>query len=189
LHQRADSLELDLKRCTEALGDRDAQIAALSRRIENQKHLEGVEISDLFVVDRIEIVSRTGGRDFDGQPGDDGVTVYVRPLDAAGDVLKAAGQFTIQLADMTTPGQPRELGVYIFDKLPVLEQAWYGGFLTDHFTFECRFPPAAARLPSREVFIRVTFLDWLTGREFTESTTVKINVVDPANALVPTRAG
>jgi hypothetical protein len=188
LHQRGDALEADLKRCTEALGDRDGQIAVLERRIENQGTLAGVELSDLFVVDRIVLVSRTGGTDFDGQPGDDGVTVYVQPVDAVGDVIKAAGQFTIQLADLTTPGQPRELGTYIFDKRDVLETAWYGGMLTNHYTFKCEFPPQVARSPSREVYVRVTFLDWLTGKEFTDSVTVNITLVDPDNALAPTRA-
>ena len=189
LHERVDLLELDLKQCTQELADRDGQIAVLRRRIDNEPLIKGVEIDDLFVVERIKLASRTGGADFDGQPGDDGVVVYVQPLDASGHVLKAAGQITVQLTDLTTPGQPRELATYLFNDREELDKSWFGGFLTNHYTFRCEFPPQAFSSPTREVHVRVTFLDWLTGRESFASTTVKIDRIDPENTLVPRRTG
>lgn len=189
LHESVDLLELDLRRCTQELADRDAQIMVLQQRIDNQPLFEDVDIDDLFVVAGIELVSRTGGADFDGQPGDDGVIVYVRPLDASGHVLKAAGRITVQLVDLTTPGLPRALATYVFSERDELDKSWYAAFLTNHYTFKCRFPPQAFASPTREVHVRVTFLDWLTGRVFVASTTVEIERIDPENALVPRRTG
>ena len=187
LQQESDGLRLDLNECTQQLADRDAQIDVLRRRVDQQPLLQSIDIDDLFVVDRIELISRTGGADFDGQPGDDGVIVYVRPLDSDGDVLKVAGQITVQLIDLTTPGQPRSLATYVFNKREQLAQNWYGGMLTDHFTLRCVFPPKVR--PSREVHVRVTFLDFLTGREFSASRDVTLNRIDPENQLVPRRSG
>jgi hypothetical protein len=112
LQQQTMDLENRLAACNRELAARDAQIADLRRRVNDRPVLDNVAVDDLFTVDRIEIVSRSGGADFDGQPGDDGVVIYVRPLDADGDVLKAAGRFTIQLLDLTDPGAPRTLFQY-----------------------------------------------------------------------------
>ncbi len=189
LQRQADALTADNERCKQELADRDAQIAALRRRIENEPYLQGIVLDDLFLVDRITLESRTGGVDLDGQPGDDGVVVYIQPRDADRDMLKAAGQITVQLLDLTAPGAPRELATYVFNDRETLRKSWYGGLLTDHYTLKCAFPPLALNTVPREVHVRVTFLDYLTGREFVASTTVPIQRVDSGNALVPRTPG
>ncbi|HRX84497.1 MAG TPA: hypothetical protein P5572_05705 [Phycisphaerae bacterium] len=185
LQERVTALETDRQRCTQALADRDAIISDLRRRVGAEPAFEGINLDDLFTVDRIEIVSQTGGASFDNQPGDDGVIVYVRPLDADGDFLKAAGQFTIQLLDLTHPGAPRSLATYVFSKKQELAAAWYGGLLTNHYTFRCAFPPRLNPRPPREVQVRVVMLDWLTGREFSDTRTVHIERIDPENTVAP----
>ena len=72
-------------------------------------------VSDLFAPVRAEIVSRSGGGNYDGLPGDDGVTVYLRLLDAEGDAVKVPGRITVQLLDNERLGAPRLLGLYRFD--------------------------------------------------------------------------
>lgn len=188
LQQQFDQSQLELRQCHDALAERDARLDVLHQRINRDRPFQHVDLDDLFVVDRIEIVSRSGGVDLDKQPGDDGVVVYVRTLDADGDVLKAAGEFVIQLFDLTQPGQPRELGVFSFDDSQSLRKSWYGGFLTNHYTFQCPFN--AGQMPStREVQVRVTFLDWLTGRSFSDSKTVTIKRIDaPASATTQPRS-
>lgn len=188
LQEQAGALAADTERCKQELADRDAQIAVLRRRIENQPYLEGIVLDDLFLIDRIVLASRTGGIDLDGQPGDDGVVVYLQPRDQDGDALKAAGQIAVQLFDLTTPGAPRELATYVFSDHEALRKNWYGGLLTNHYALKCAFPPTLDGVP-REVHVRVTFLDYLTGREFTTSTTVQIERVDARNALVPRASG
>ncbi len=189
LYDRADALKVDLDRCMEQVGDRDAQIAVLERRIHQESAFAGIDLKDLFTVHHIELASLTGGANYNNQPGDDGVTVYLRPLDQDGDVIKAAGQVTVQLLDLSKPGKPRELGVYVFDNPKTLAECWYSGLLTNHYTFKCPFRPQAEPLDTREVLVQVTFLDWLTGRSFSASKSVKINWINPENALVPRSTG
>ena len=175
LQREIDQHELDLKACAQKAFECEIRRAELTARIENQPRLATVGIEDLFVVDQIKIPSRSGGIDLDGKPGDEGVVVYVQPIDAAGDVIKAAGAITIQLTDLTTIGSPRTIATLEYTKPDIVKKSWYGGFLTNHYSFKCPFPESAAPVPG-EVHVRVLFFDWLTGREFSASTTVKVNV-------------
>lgn len=178
LQRELDQAQLALAEKEKAIADRDAQIAALQQQVEKTRPFQGVKIDQLVTVDRIMIVSRSGGEDFDGKPGDDGVVVYVRPVDRNGDVVKASGSFTVQLVDLATSGEPRSLGEYTFDDPDQLAKAWYGGFLTNHYTLRCKFREGAAPT-TRELLARVTFVDFLTGRVHTASQTLTIKRIDP----------
>jgi len=173
LQQEADRDRLALQRCQQAAIERESRIAELEGQIENQPRLAKVDVDDLFVVDRIKILSRSGGVDLDGEPGDDGVVVYMQPIDVEGDVIKAAGAISIQLTDLTHLGEPHLIETFEFDAPDVIRKLWYGGFMTNHYTLKCPFPESLTTVPT-EVHIRIVFLDWLTGREFSESVTSKI---------------
>jgi len=177
LQRELHQTRLALAEKEKAIAERDAKIAALERQVEKTRPFQGVSIDKIVTVDRIQIVSRSGGEDFDGKPGDDGVVVYVRPVDSNGDVIKASGSFTVQLVDLATPGEPRSLGEYTFDDPDQLAKAWYGGFLTNHYTLRCKFREGAA--PStRELLARVTFVDFLTGHVHSASQSLTIKRID-----------
>ncbi len=160
------------------LAERDGKIGALRTKVAELQDLPTDLLAKLFTVRQLKIGSLTGGADYDGKPGDDGVTVYLTPLDRDGDPIKAAGQIEVFLYDLTMPGQPRELGHYVLDEPARLSQAWYGGWMTNHYTVKCEWPPGVEPPPSREVQVRATFLDWLTGEKFVATAMVKVNWVD-----------
>lgn len=174
LQQEIDQQKLALKACEQAKFECAARCEELKTQIDNQPRLASVELDDLFVVDAIKIPSRSGGIDLDGAPGDDGVIVYVQPVDAAGDVIKAAGAITIQLTDLTQVGSPRSIATAEYTDPDVVKKSWYGGFMTNHYSLKIPFPDGVGSIP-KELHVRVVFLDWLTGREFTESTTVSVD--------------
>lgn len=116
----------------------------------------------LFIAERIEFARLSGGHDTDGQPGDDAIVLYVRPLDEAGNVVTAAGGFTVTLFDLANPEGSREIGHYAFgvDRAKAL---WYDQFATRHYKLTCPWP--AGRLPDhREITARAEFTDALTGK-------------------------
>lgn len=175
LQQEIDQQNLDLKACELAKFECETRSAELETRIKNQPRLANVDIDDLFVVDQIKIASRSGGIDLDGKPGDEGVVVYIQPVDAAGDVIKAAGAITIQLIDLTNVGSPKALATMEYSDPDTVKKSWYGGFLTNHYSFKIPFPESMDRIPP-ELHVRAVFLDWLTGRELTSSKTVSVKV-------------
>ncbi len=182
LAMQLDRVELENTELKGQLAARDGEIRTLNRQVDDLQALGPGRLDHLFTTDRIEIVRLTGGADYDGKPGDDGVTVYLRPLDAEGDPLKAAGEIRIQLLDLTREGQPRELGLYVINDPGKLRGSWHSRFLTDHYTIKCAWQPGVGPPEAREITVRASFLDWLTGRTFTAQKVVRVSLVDDANA-------
>ncbi len=158
-----DALRRDNGRMKRIVAQRDGTIARLHRQIE---HLEGFgpgRPAGLFAPVKIEIASLSGGAEYDDKPGDDGVTVYLRPRDAAGDVVKVPGRITIQLIDNANLASPRRLGLYVFDDPGELGKLWHGKFATNHYTLRCPFPPGTKLPNTRRVTVNAEFVDYLTG--------------------------
>lgn len=176
LVKQRDTLRRDKARLDRTVAQRDGTIASLRRQIEDLQRLGPDRPVGLFAPVSLEIAGLSGGADYDDKPGDDGVTVYLRPFDADGDVVKVPGRITIQLLDNTNLASPRVLGVFVFDDLDQLRRFWHGRFATQHFTLKCPFP-AGAKLPdTRRVTISAEFLDFLTGATLTAVKEVSITV-------------
>lgn len=144
-----------------------AQKAALDdcqRRLTVARGLTKEDLKLLFYPETLVIDSLSGGADYDGKPGDDGVTVYLKPIDRTGDVLKVAGDISVQLYDLAAdPGQ-NLIGEY---KVGVDQcgELWNGKLLTYHYAIRCPFP--RGRPQHSEITIRVTFVDYITQRVLT----------------------
>ncbi len=157
---------------------RDGSIADLQRQITHLKAFGPDQPADLFAPIEIEIASLSGGADYDGKPGDDGVTVHLRPRDRDGDVVKVPGRIKIQLLDNTDLNRPRIIGVYEFTDPDELCKAWHGKFGTRHYTLKCPFPPRAAIPDARRLTVSVEFVDYLTGATLTATREVSLSLVD-----------
>ena len=178
LVQENAALRREKQQLERTVAQNDGTIAALHKQIKYLKGFEPEQPADLFVPVRIEIASLTGGADYDGEPGDDGVTVYLRPRDQDGHVVKAPGQIKIQLLDNTDLARPRLVGLYEFSHPDELRKAWYGRFGTQHYTLKCPFPPGSRLPETRRLNVAVEFVDYLTGSTLTTSQEVTVSLVD-----------
>jgi len=173
-----ESLRIEKERLERTVAQRGATIASLEQQTANLKGFGPGRKADLFAPMKLEIASLSGGADYDGKPGDDGITVYLRPRDADGDVVKVPGRMKVQLVDNTDIGSPRVLGVYAFDDLNEVRKTWHGKFGTQHFTLKCPFPPGVKLPKSRRVFVSAEFLDFLTGATLTATKEVGFSMPD-----------
>jgi len=140
-----------------------AQAARQAEQIQTLQGLGPKRLDRLVRVEKIDIGRYTAGRDTDGKPGHDAVRVYLRPLDADGHVLKAAGDVRIQLFDLAADAG-RLLAAHDFG-VATIRKHWADGMLARHYAFDC---PWAAGPPAHpDVTVRVTFTDYLTGKTFT----------------------
>lgn len=171
-----DALRREKERLERTVAQRDATIASLDRQTETLKGFGPDRKADLFAPVSLEIASLSGGADYDGKPGDDGITIYLRPHDADGDVVKVPGRMRVQLVDNTDIGSPRVLGVYPFDDLNEVRKTWHGKFATQHFTLKCPFPAGVELPKTRRVLVSAEFLDLLTGATLTASKDVAFSV-------------
>jgi outer membrane murein-binding lipoprotein Lpp len=119
----------------------------------------------------------TSGQNRDGQPGDDGLSVMLTPVDVHGDLVKLVGEVELELFDMTLDAANQRLGGWKFSTEEVRDR-WHRGFVGSGYLFQVdwqRFP-AASELTLHARF-RVPH-----GSQFDATTQVK---VDPPSQKGP----
>lgn len=157
---------------------RDGTIAELRQQVANLQGFTPDRPAALFAPTHIEIVKRSGGADYDGLPGDDGITIYLRPIDADGDPVKAPGKITVEILDPSTPGSPKIVSVHRFERPEALRRLWYSRFNTSHYTLKCDFPSGYQPPASRRLSVNVSFVDFLTGNVLTAIQEVTVAIPD-----------
>jgi len=177
LQKRLAALEEEAAALRQRVANQQETIDEQARQIVALRRLGRKRLARLVPVEKIRFGSLSGGYDADRDGNDDGVVLYIQPVDADGDVVKAAGELTVRLFDFSDPARPRLIGQYFFDAA-ALRKHWYGRFWTHHYTIKCPWREASPP-QSREVTVRVEYLDYLTGRLFTESLTCKIRSTEP----------
>jgi hypothetical protein len=181
----------ELMRENQALREESQQARQQVRTCENdlivaRGQLQSVEglgpdrPADLFAPVSIEIASLSGGADYDGKPGDDGVTVHLRPKDADGAVVKAPGRITVQLLDNTDMASPRVVAVCRYEDPQELRMLWMGIFGTNHYTLRCEFPEGSILPKTQRLLVGVSFVDYLTGRTLTAGKEVTFSLGEAA---------
>jgi len=123
----------------------------------------------------------SGGKDRDGQPGDDVLVALISPLDEQGDLVKIAGEIEIEAFDMTRPSEDKRVGRWTFDTEQAAK-AWHSGFVGAGLQFELPWQDIPT---SKELLVHAR-LKTVDGRQFDTSTPLK--VVPPlssAPALLP----
>lgn len=157
----------------EELAAREAELAAKQDQITRLQDLGDKRLDRVFHVDRVEIGRYTGGYKGDADSGHAGVRVYLRPIDRHGSVLKAAGDVTVQLFDLA---EPPEASLITECRYPAdeISRYWTSGFVTYHYVFECPWPQGPPK--RREITVRVQFLDYLTGEQFSAQRVVTVDL-------------
>ena len=83
-----------------------------------------------------------------------------------------AGSITVDLFDLANPDGTQRILTRHLD-VDQTRQAWFGRLTTRHYTIKCPWPEG--RLPAhREITVRATFIDYLTGKPFTAQQVVTI---------------
>jgi hypothetical protein len=179
----AQQSDVDLNRriaeLSEQLAERENRIESLmsanqelQTRVSTIRGFKQEDLNRIFFPERLEIARLSGGHDFDGRPGDDGVRIYLKPIDRDGDALKVAGDIRVDLFDLTDPTGQTQIGSCTFP-VDTAREHWYGKFMTYHYTLECKWtrPPKTT-----EVTVRVTFRDYITQRLLTEQAVLRVVV-------------
>lgn len=131
----------------------------------NLVRLTGVKINTLL----------SGGKDRDGQPGDDLLVALISPHDQQGDLVKIAGEVEIEAYDMTRSGDNKRVGHWTFDPTQSAK-AWHSGFVGAGLQFELPWQEAPS---NKELLVHVR-LRTSDGRQFDTSSPLK--VAPPASA-------
>jgi len=164
-----DKEKTDLRMQAEALQKENQQLKA---RLETLSQIEPQKrIDALPGAQKIELGRRTGLFDKDGDGVKEMLAVYVRPLDAANDVIKAAGDVQVQLWDLNSPGGEALLGDWTIGASE-LKDLWASTFMTYYYRlgFDVR---ELIRGRDHELTVKVAFTDYVTGRVFREQMVIE----------------
>ncbi len=149
-------------------------IRGLRERTGTLQTLSSKRLDRLYFTHALKLGRLTGGADLDRQrPGDEGLKIYVSPLDQDGETIKAAGSFTIQAYDLSRNDHPR-IGEWNFD-LAQSRQAWRGAMMHHGYVLTCPWQTAPAKSP---IHIEITFVDELTQTPFHQTVDVKVDLGD-----------
>lgn len=176
LERDLESARTDAKTARQTASEAKSELALKQKRIDTLVGLGPDRLKKLYHAKAIKLGQYTGGADLDAQAGDDGIKVFLRPIDANGDTIKAAGAVTVQLYDLAQGADKTLIGEYKWS-VDEVSKAFSGGFLTYHFTFTCPWksgPPKHA-----EITVRVEFVDYLTGKTLSVQKLCKVDLPAP----------
>lgn len=170
---KAVKLESELtlaRRETEMLRSQLAATSSGSPLPEQTGHLvrlSGVKLNTLL----------SGGKDRDGQPGDDVLVALLSPHDQQGDLVKIAGEVEIEAYDMSRSGDDKRVGRWTFDP-DQSSRSWHSGFVGAGLQFELPWQQVPS---SRELVVHAR-LRTTDGRQFDTHAPLKVN---PPNLETP----
>ena len=143
---------------------------SLPEQTGNLVRLSGVKINTLL----------SGGKDRDGQPGDDILVTLITPIDQQGDLVKIAGEVEIEAYDMTRPGDDKKVGRWTFDS-GQSTKAWHSGFVGAGLQFELPWQD----LPTAKELVVHARLRTTDGRQFDTNSPLKVVPPQAASPSAP----
>jgi len=156
LRQEKAALTGDVQQYQAEIEQLRAQIHALSALPQDQKN-NPYELTTI----RIARISNFFDKDSDGKQ--EKLIVYVQPIDAEGDVVKAAGNVSAQLWNLNNPNGEALLGQWKVEPAE-LRKLWFNSITIGYrLTFD---RPEGLTILSEPLTVKVTFLDYLTGESF-----------------------
>jgi len=180
LRKEKQALEMriaDLERQTAA---QEQVIAGLQNERPTIPTLPPDRLKKMFTTQGLEFGRLTGGLDSDNaRPGDEGVKVYLAPIDEEGQSIKMVGQITIEVFDLADSAHPL-VGTWAFD-VDAARKSWRGSFLDYNYVLEC---PWKDRLPAHEeLTVKASFHDELTQTTFKAQQVIHVKL--PGSATQP----
>ena len=144
----------------------------LKQQVDSLANLpEGIQISDLYQVAQVKLTRYTGLYDKDKDEQVDHLCVYIKPEDADGDVVKAAGDVTVQLWNLSGQEPGALLGEWEISSKQ-LRKEWFSSLMT--VNYRLLFPMKEAWLePDLALTVRIAFKDFLSGQVFTDQMPVE----------------
>lgn len=176
MQDRISELEAQVTQLQQRVANQQETIESQRQQVTRLQQLGSRRVARLAPMTGIELARLSGGYDANGDATDDGIVLYVQPVDADGDVVKAAGQMTVQLFDLSAPGGPATIRREQYGP-DELRRLWSGRFMTDHYTI--RLPWPEGYQPPRQVTALVEFTDNLTGKTFSKQQAFEVQSTEP----------
>ncbi len=139
----------------------------------------------MFTVHGIRLGRLSGGWPGDAVDGpDQGLKIYLSPVDETDEAIKASGTVEIEAFDLDLQGENR-VGKWTFDPI-ALKSRWRSLAMLRAFVLECPWEKQKAPQHSK-LAVKVSFRDELSGRVYSEIKEVQVR--PPATQATTRTAG
>ena len=165
LTERINILESRNSELKNQIKDTEAHNIQLKEQL---KHLlglgPGINLSEFYSIKKIKITRYTDFYDKDNDGSEEKLIVYIQPFDFPGDVVKATGEVSIELWNLNSRDNPLVRSWRISPEQ--LSKLWHSSLLRTNYRIELKRPEETKDLES-ELTLKVSFTDYLTGKDFT----------------------
>jgi len=126
---------------------------------------------DIYNLQKVRITRYTNLYDKDKDGKKEKLIVYIKPIDADGDVIKASGEADVQLWDLNKPEGQALLGQWTV-KPDELKKLWFATLLTINYRLTFDVADKVDKF-DEPLTVKVTFTDYLSGRVFKEQRVIE----------------
>ena len=131
---------------------------------------KNIRLQDLDTLDKIHLNKRTGLYDTNEDGTKETLIVYVEPLDTAQDLIKAIGTVNIELWNLNTDVAEAKLADWTL-KPDKLRKLWGGNIFASYYRLSFEVADILSG-QEKELTIKVSFTDWLSGKVFRDQITI-----------------
>ncbi len=176
MQKEVSGLEAQVQQLQGRIANQEQAIEGQRKQIATLQQLGPNRAIRLAPLEGIRFASLSGTYDQNNRGIPDGIVLYVQPYDADGDPIKAAGELTVRLFDLTNPAGPKLIRQYAWNA-DQLRKMWSSLLMTGHFTARCPWPDGYQ--PPSQVTAQATFTDSLTGQTFTQQAAFPVKSTEP----------
>lgn len=169
LNQRNADLEKELAQA-------ETEIKQLQDRIEVLADLpKDVKGENIYKLSEVRLAKHTGFYDKDDDGVKESLIVYIEPVDAHGDIIKATGSIGVELWNLENPNGQAKLGHWEV-RPEELAESWFNTLMRTNFRLTFDVSQAVSDF-SDPLTVKLTFIDHLSGNAFKQQ-----HVIEPAEA-------
>jgi len=166
----------ELRRQNSQLARQVEQSKSQSQQLKKQLQVlvglkPNLRLESIYDLQKIKIGRYTNFYDKDKDGKAELLIVYLQPIDAEGDIIKATGAVDVQLWDLNKKDGQAMLGQWHVGPNE-LKKLWFATLITINYrlTFDVSSDITDLQDP---LTVKVTFTDYLTGRVFEEQKVIK----------------
>ena len=171
LEQQLRQLQQETTQLTTQLEQAETRNQELREQIQRVSDLKtDAEFEQIYNLQRIKLTGYTNLYDKDKDGKFEKLIVYVQPIDADGDVVKAVGKIDVQLWDLNRPNGQAMIGKWHVGPTE-LKKNWFTVMIVNYrLVFDIS---GKIEQYTEPLTVKVTFTDYLTGKVFKEQKIIK----------------
>ena len=160
------------------------QIDELSGRLQRVQSMSPDQKLEMMPhVVKVQLATLSGGYDDNHDGIDDGIVLYINPVDQEGDIIKAAASAQVRLLNLAAEGNAQQVGQITLD-VAQMRANWFG-ILGSHYTVKVPWSGGRTRPPAASITAVLSFQDYLTGKVFPLQQVFKVNGAGESATTAP----